>query len=75
MMSQMVSRENNTRRVPRISLDRLYIDHTRSNITTEIIIRVLFFSETELHDNSQSAAPRNKERDHPVTMVIMRPLK
>ncbi|KAF8442256.1 hypothetical protein L210DRAFT_3536166 [Boletus edulis BED1] len=33
MKVKMISRANNTRSVPRMSLDRLYIAHTRSVVT------------------------------------------
>ena len=42
-MKEITSTTNNVRRVPRINLDRLYIAHTRSIITTATTVRVYFF--------------------------------
>ena len=48
---EMIARQKNTRRVPRISFDRLYIAHTRRIITTAIVIRVTFSeSDTTTHN-------------------------
>ena len=38
----MISTENNIRRARRISLDRLYIAHTRRIIMTVVTIRIAF---------------------------------
>jgi len=42
-MKKAISSENIVRRVARISLDRLYIAHTRRIIVTAVIARVCFF--------------------------------
>ena len=39
-MLAMISKENEVRRTPRMSVDRLYIAHTRRIITTATTIRI-----------------------------------
>ena len=69
-MVEVISTTNNVRRAPRINLDRLYITHTRSIITTAATIRVCFY-ESELHNNSQSAAPKARVSVQLVVVVII----
>ena len=42
-MLAMISKENEVMRTPRMSVDRLYIAHTRRIITTAAIIRACLF--------------------------------
>jgi hypothetical protein len=69
-MVEIISAENSVRRVPRMSLDLLYIAHTWRIITTAVTIRV-HFSEAELYNNSQSAAPKKRRNVHPLTIPII----
>ena len=63
MIVEKISTENIIRRVLRISLDRLYIAHTRRIMATVVTIKH-YFHESKLHNNLQSAASRNGRNVH-----------
>ena len=66
MMNAMISRENNVRRLPRISLDRLYITHTRRIIMTAVTIRVTFSQRVQ----QPTIGRTKKEKECPSTDYV-----
>ena len=60
MMEETISTENNIRRMPRITLDRLYITHTRRIITTAFTV-IICFSESESQQLTSGCIKEKKE--------------
>ena len=66
MINMMISRENNIRRLPRMSLDRLYIAHTRRIIVTVVNIRVTFSESAQ----QPTIGRAKKEKEYPCTDYV-----